>query len=299
MYDKQGPIDQLVHLYVDGAISRRDLVRRVARRTGGTAAAIAALSGYADLKAEPTPVPPGVRAAADDPDIDARDVTFAGAAGQLFGYLALPRIPATPQLPGVLVVHENRGLVEHIKDVTRRAARAGFVAFSVDLLSRQGGVGQFADAAAQAAAYSRTVQWERIQDLVSGLDYLKFHPTARFDRIGIVGFCAGGTNVWDFIVSVPETAAAVPFYGAPPVADDLAKIQTPVLGIYAERDRSFTQRMLSAATTLSQLQKPHGLMIYEGVGHAFHNDTGPNYAADAATDAWARAMGFFNKYLRA
>jgi carboxymethylenebutenolidase len=298
MYDKPGAIDQLVHLYVDGAISRRDLVRRVARRTGSAAAAVAVLAGYEDLKAEPTPVPPGVRTAADDLDIDARDVTFAGAASTLYGHFAMPRVPAAPKLPGVLVVHENRGLVDHIKDVTRRAARAGFAALSVDLLSRQGGVGQFDTSSAQTAAYNRTVQWERIQDLVSGLDYLKFHPAVRHDRIGIVGFCAGGQNVWDFIVSVPETAAAVPFYGTPPSAEDLAKIQTPVLGIYAERDRTLTQRMLTAATTLSQLQKPHGLMIYEGVGHAFHNDTGPNYNATAATDAWSRAMAFFEKFLR-
>jgi carboxymethylenebutenolidase len=299
MYDKQGPIDQLVHLYVDGGITRRDLVRRVARKTGGIAAAMGVLAGYEDLKAQPTPVPANVRVPAEADDIEARDIEWGGQGGRLFGHLAMPKVAPNVYLPGVLVVHENRGLVEHIKDVTRRAARAGFIALSVDLLSRQGGVGQFPDAPAQTAAYGRTVQWERMQDLVDGLDYLKYHPNIVFDRIGIVGFCAGGQNVWDFIVNIPETAAAVPFYGAPPSADDIAKIRTPVLGIYAERDRSLTQRMLTAATTLSQQQKVHGLMIQEGVGHAFHNDTGPNYNADAATDAWARAMAFFNKYLRA
>jgi carboxymethylenebutenolidase len=299
MYDKPGPIDQLVHLYVDGAITRRDLVRRVARRTGGVAAAMGVLAGYEDLKAQPTPVPANVRVPADADDIDARDVEWGGRNSRLFGHLAAPKAAANVYLPGVLVVHENRGLVEHIKDVTRRAARAGFIALSVDLLSRQGGVGRFPDATAQTAAYGRTVPWERIQDLVDGLDYLKYHPNIVFDRIGIVGFCAGGQNVWDFIVNVPETAAAVPFYGAPPAADDIAKIRTPVLGIYAERDRTLTQRMLTAAATLSQQQKVHGLTVYEGVGHAFHNDTGPNYDAEAATDAWARAMAFFNKYLRA
>ncbi|MFB3829716.1 MAG: dienelactone hydrolase family protein [Bryobacteraceae bacterium] len=299
MYDKPGPIDQLVHLYVDGAISRRDLVRRVARRTGGVAAAMGVLAGYEDLNAQPTPVPDNVRVPANADDIVASDIEWGGPGGRLFGHLAMPKAGPDVYLPGVLVVHENRGLVEHIKDVTRRAARAGFIALSVDLLSRQGGVGQFPDAASQTAAYGRTVPWERIEDLVSGLDYLKYHPNIVFDRIGIVGFCAGGQNVWDFIVSMPETAAAVPFYGAPPAAEDIARIRTPVLGIYAERDRSLTQRMLAAATVLSQQQKVHGLMVYEGVGHAFHNDTGPNYNAEAAADAWARAMAFFNKYLRA
>lgn len=299
MYDKPGPIDQLVHLYVDGAISRRDLVRRVARKTGGVAAAMSALAAYEDLKAQPTPVPAGVRVPADAPDIVAMDIEWQGHAGRLFGHLAMPKVGPDVYLPGVLVVHENRGLVEHIKDVTRRAARAGFIALSVDLLSRQGGVAQFPDAASQTGAYARTLPWERLEDLVDGLDYLKRHPNIVFDRIGITGFCAGGQNTWDFIVSVPETAAAVPFYGAPPSAEDIARIQTPVLAIYAERDRSLTQRMLNAAVTLSQQQKVHGLMVYEGVGHAFHNDTGPNYNAEAATDAWARAMAFFNKYLRA
>src|SRR5574340_383258 len=151
MYDKPGPIDQLVHLYVDGAITRRDLVRRVARRTGGVAAAMGVLAGYEDLRAQPTPVPENVRVPANADDIVATDIEWAGQGGRLFGHLAMPKVAPDVYLPGVLVVHENRGLVEHIKDVTRRAARAGFIALSVDLLSRQGGVAQFPDAASQTA----------------------------------------------------------------------------------------------------------------------------------------------------
>ena len=105
----------------------------------------------------------------------------------LFGHLAYPKTSDPQIMPGVIVIHENRGLVEHIKDVTRRVARAGFAALGVDLLSRQGGTQQFTDATAQAAAYSRTVQEERRADLIAGLTYLKTLPFVQSNRIGTVG----------------------------------------------------------------------------------------------------------------
>lgn len=299
MYESKDPIDELVHLYVDGAFNRRELFSRVARKTGSMAAAAAALSIYPEVQAAENPhVPDGVRTAEIDPDIEARDVTFPGEAGVLNGYLAIPKTAFSELQPGVLVIHENRGLTEHIRDVTRRAAKAGFVAVSVDLLSRQGGIAQFPEPTQQTAAYSRTTQPERRADLLSALDYMKHLDMIVFDRIGVTGFCAGGGNVWDFIVNFEEVAAAVPFYGASPALVDVARIQTPVLGIYAERDRGLTQAVLPVVDALSKAQKPHGLMIYEGVGHGFHNDTGAAYNGDAAKDAWARTIAFFNKWLR-
>lgn len=296
MYESDKPIDGLVHLYIDGAFSRRELVRRVAQHTGSVTAALAALNGFEELRAQSPPVvPDGVRVAADAAGIVAMDLEFTGEAGRHWAYLAYP-----PGLvnPGVLVVHENRGLVDHIKDVTRRVAQAGFVGLAVDLLSRQGGTQAFTDPAAQTAAYNRTTQYERRSDLIDGLAYIKGLDACRFDRIGMVGFCAGGGNAWDFAVYIEELVAAVPFYGAPPTTEDISRIKAPVLAMYAELDRSLTQRGLAAITTLNQQQKSCGLCVYEGVGHAFHNDTGPNYNAYAATDAWARTVAFFNKFLR-
>ena len=202
-----------------------------------------------------------------------QDVSYPGEAGTMLGYLARPRQPAQAQSPAVIVIHENRGLVDHIKDVTRRAARAGFVALGVDLLSRQGGTGQFADPVQQQAAYGRTTQFERRSDLISSLDYLKHLAFVRYDRIGTVGFCAGGGNVWDLAANVPELAAAVSFYGMPP--DQFDNIQAPVLGLYAELDRSLTLQMPGVITAMIGKQKAFSLSIYQGVGHAFHNDTGP------------------------
>ena len=300
MYESKNPIDELVHLYVDGAFDRRELVQRVIRVTGSLTAAVAALAGFEELRAQaPSACPADVRVPADAPDLEARDVEFAGPGGRMMGYLAMPKNMTEAQ-PAIIVIHENRGLVEHIRDVTRRAARAGFVALGVDLLSRQGGTAQFVDPTQQTAAYSRTTPFERRSDLIAALGYLKsLEGRVIHDRIGVTGFCAGGGNTWDLIVNVEEIAAAVPFYGAPPTDADLLRIKTPVLAMYAERDRALTARLAPVMTSLLTQQKVFGLSIYEGVGHAFHNDTGAAYNAEVACDAWAKTIGFFNKFLRA
>ena len=301
MNEDNSPIGELVHLYVDGAFGRRELIERVLKVTGSMAAAMVALSGYEEMNAQATPVPPGVRVAENDPDIEARDVTFSGEASSLFGYLVIPKRAKIEPQPGVLVIHENRGLVEHIRDVTRRVAKAGYVALGVDMLSRQGGTAQFTDPTQLAAAYGRTNAIDRRSDLISSLDYLKRQEDyVIHDRIGVVGFCAGGGMVWDLVVNVPELAAAVPFYGnpVPTTAEDVAKIRTPTLAIYAETDRNLTRNMQVAAGLLSTASRSYGLHVYEGVGHAFHNDTGAAYNATAAAEAWSRTLAYFDKWLR-
>jgi len=203
-------------------------------------------------------------------------------------------------MPGVIVVHENRGLVDHIKDVTRRVAQAGFVGLAPDLLSRQGGTGQFPDATSQAAAYGRTTLPERQADLLSSLAYIKTLPNVVTDHIGAVGFCAGGGNVWNLATVTQEFKAIVPFYGTPvPSQDAIPNITSPVLAMYAGLDRTLTASMAPVMTAMEQQQKVFGFVIYQGANHAFHNDTGPAYNAEAACDAWARAVAWFNKYLRA
>jgi len=298
--DAQDPIAKLVHLYVDGAFNRRELISRVAGYTGSMAAAIAALGGFSEAQADSTPAcPVDASVPADAPDLNVSDVQFPGDAGVIFGHLAYPKMTDAQILPGVIVVHENRGLVEHIRDVTRRVARAGFVGLGVDLLSRQGGTQQFTDAVSQANAYSKTTQDERRADLIAGISYIKTLPNVQADRIGTVGFCAGGGNVWDLAVNVPELAAAVAFYGTPvPTMEQLATINSPVLANYAELDRALTLRTAPVMTGMITLQKTFGFRIYQGVGHAFHNDTGPAYDAAASCDAWTNTIAWFNKFLR-
>ena len=298
MYPSENPIDELVHEHVDGAFDRRELIRRVTRLTGSATAAVAALSGFEVLQAQPSACPAGIVTSANDPTLVVEDVEFPGEAGKVLGHFAYQKGLTAPQ-PGLIVIHENRGLVDHIKDVTRRAAKAGFVALGVDLLSRQGGTKAFAEDQL-TAAYGRTLPVERRGDIIAALDFLKFRKEVVWNRIGTIGFCAGGGNIWDLIANVEEIAAAVPFYGAPvPSVDVIPRLKTPVLAVYAERDRALTQNMLNFAVQMSIAQKQYGALIYEGVGHAFHNDTGAAYNAEAACDAWAKAMTFLNKFLRA
>ena len=297
--DNEGPIDSLVHLFVDGALSRRDLVRRVAKHTGSVAAALAVLHGYDAFGQAATPCPADVHVPPDAPDIISQDVQYPGDESTLLGYFAYPRSEDAQFFPGVIVVHENRGLVDHIKDVARRVARAGFAALAPDLLSRQGGTGQFPDPAQQAAAYGRTTPQQRLADLYSSLAFIKAQPSVIWDRIGAVGFCAGGGNVWNFALGLDELAAAVPFYGTPvPPIDRIPTISAPVLAIYAEQDRNLTMQMAPVMTAMLQQQRTFGFVVYQGVGHAFHNDTGPNYNAEAGCDAWSRTIAWFNRYLR-
>ena len=186
MYQEKGVIANLVHLYVDGAFSRRELVQRVARHTGSITAAMTALGGFEVMHAQAPPAcPDGIKVPADAPDIIARDVQFSGEGGTLLGYMAFPKTTQFSLFPGVIVVHENQGLLDHHKDVTRRIARAGFVGVAVDLLSRQGGTDKFPDAVTRAAAYGRTLPYERRSDLISTLSYIKTQPNIVFDRIGI------------------------------------------------------------------------------------------------------------------
>ena len=295
----QDPVHELVHLYVDGAFPRRELISRVTKMLGSAAAATAALGGYSELLAQtPQACPAGIQVPLDAPDLIAKDVEFSGQASTIYAHFAYPR-NIVGKLPGIIVIHENRGLTDHIKDVCRRAARAGFVAVAPDLLSRQGGIQKFPDATQQTQAYGRTILSERRDDLISALDYLKFTPFVQFDRIGVVGFCAGGGNAWDLAVYLDELAAASIFYGTPvPPIADIVKVQAPLLLNYAQTDRALSTSLAPVMVELLARQKVFGLNVYEGAGHAFHNDTGAAYQAAAACDSWAKTIAHFNKFLK-
>jgi len=296
--DDRSHIEELAHLYVDGAFDRRELLRRVATITGSLAMAAATLDAM-DLQESPPDANSQAEREADRVpghahDLIVRDVEFPGETGAIFGHLARPR--RARRAPAVLVIHENRGLNEHIKDVTRRAARAGFVSLGVDLLSRFGGTP--ADPEEALRLYGQTTVDGRLADMRSSVAYLQSLDVTKGQKLGAVGFCAGGGNVWNLALNSAELSAAVPFYGAPvPPLDALAALATPVLAIYAELDRNLTRSMLAAAVRLEDLQKPFGLFVYEGTRHAFHNDTGANYDAAAARDAWNRTTAFLDKYL--
>ena len=236
------PINSLIHLYVDGAFSRRELISRLTKYTGSVAAATALVesTGYAQ-----SPTPAGcltdVRVAENDPAVYSQMLTIHGEAGPLFIYQSLPRDYASGPRPAVLVIHENRGLNDHILDVNRRVAKAGYVAVAVDLLSREGGTAQFSDPVQAMNAYNRTTVEGRRQDMLSALFTIRDQPYVRRDRLGVVGFCAGGGNVWDLALNTDQLAAAVAFYGPPPAVDQAPNLKAPLLGLYGEQDRAITQ----------------------------------------------------------
>ena len=328
--DDRSHIEELAHLYVDGAFDRRELLRRVAGVTGSIAAAAVALESIG-LAAERQDArgganrehgkdeelcscPEDVRVPEDARDLEVMQVEFPGAAGVIFAHRARPRhgkrrknnddgssdataVPARVEpLPGILVIHENRGLNEHIRDVTRRAARAGFVALGIDLLSRLGGTPSDPEEAQRL--YQQTTPEGRLADMLGALAYLQGLDIVRGDKLGAVGFCAGGGNVWNLALNTDLLAAAVAYYGAPvPPIDALANLRPPVLAIYAELDRNLTRGVLPGILRLEELQKPFGFHIYEGTRHAFHNDTGANYDRLAACDAWCKTTAFFEKHL--
>lgn len=299
--NRQSYIEELAHLYVDGAFNRRELLKRAARVAGSIAAATLALESLGlPAKAEDTSeelcgCPEDVTVPEDAEDLEViHQVEFPGEAGPIFAHQARP-VDSEP-LPGILVIHENRGLNEHIRDVTRRAARAGFAALGIDLLSRFGGTPEDPEEALQL--YQQTTAEGRLSDMLSAIDYLRTLDIVQHDKLAAVGFCAGGGNCWSLALNTNALSAAVPYYGTPvPALALLENLTSPVLAIYAELDRNLTRNILPVIDHLEELQKPFGFHVYEGVGHAFHNDTGANYNRIAACDAWSRTVAFFEKHL--
>jgi carboxymethylenebutenolidase len=241
-----------------------------------------------------------LRVPADAEDLEVADIQFAGPESTLFAHLAKPKRDSTDPIPAVLVIHENRGLTEHIKDVTRRVARAGYVALGIDLLSRQGGIDQFPDPADQTRAYGMTTTAGRLADMKAATAYLRTLPDVRPDRIGTVGFCAGGGNVWALAVSGEETAANVVYYGAPvPATDQIPNVKGAMQCHYAELDRGLTVTTGPVIQALVNARITFGFIIHEGVGHAFNNDTGAAFNAGVACEAWSQTLSFFAAHLNA
>jgi carboxymethylenebutenolidase len=227
--------------------------------------------------------------------VEAREVQFAGKDGaNLLGYLALPK--GGDKLPVVLVCHENRGLTDYIRDVTRRLTKAGFAALAVDLLSRQGGTAKLgADAVPGALGNINPDQF--VSDFQSGWAYLKTLPAVQAERVGMVGFCFGGGVTWQVAVKMPELRAAVPFYGPQPPVTDVPTIRAAVLAIYGEKDTRIDQGIPAIEEAMKKNGKTFEKMIYPNADHAFHNDTGTRYNPEAAADAWARTLAWLKRYL--
>jgi carboxymethylenebutenolidase len=277
--------------YVHGGVDRRGFLEGVARYAVGGVSATMLLEALSPRFAEAEVVKK------DDPRINARFVEFPSPEGygKVRGYLVRPA-NATGKLPGIVVVHENRGLNPHIEDIARRLALDNFVAFAPDELTSLGGYPGDEDKAREL--FAKLDQTKARADFIAAAAYLKALPECT-GRIGVVGFCYGG-GIANFLATrIPDLAAAVPFYGAQPDAESAAKIKAPLLIHYAADDERINAGWPEYERALKGAGVKYQAFVYPGTQHGFNNDTTPRYDEAAAKLAWQRTIAFFNANLRA
>ena len=275
--------------YAHGEISRRDFLDRAAKFAVGGFTAAAMLESLKPNFALAQQV------AKDDPRITTQYLPYPSpqGSGTMRGYLARPA--GAGKWPGVVVIHENRGLNPHIEDVTRRLAIANFVAFAPDALTPVGGYP--GDEEKAAALFRELNADKRAEDLIAAFDFLKSRPECT-DKIGAVGFCFGGAILNMMAVRIPDLRAAVPFYGMQPSAADTAKIKAPLLLHYASLDERVNAGWPAFEAALKANGIKYQAYMYQGANHAFLNDTTPRYDEAAAKLAWSRTIAFLNENLR-
>ncbi|MEW5984553.1 MAG: dienelactone hydrolase family protein [Acidobacteriota bacterium] len=275
--------------YAHGATSRRDFLDRLAKAAGGTAAAMALLPLLENDYALAQTV------AETDPRVTTSKVEYDAAGGKMTGYFAQPKDGA--KHPAVIVIHENRGLNPHIRDVARRFAVAGFVALAPDALSPLGGTPSDEPTATQLIGKLDAA--ETVARLAAAIPFLAKHA-ATTGKVGVVGFCWGGGMVNRVAVAAGAgLGAAVSYYGPQVPASDVPKIQAPLLLHYASLDQRINAGIADYEAALKANNKTYELCMYEGANHAFNNDTNAaRYHRDAAGLAWSRTVTFFEKYLK-
>jgi carboxymethylenebutenolidase len=285
--------------HADGIISRREAVRRLSLLGLSAAAAsslLAACGGSDDgTAARPNPsAPPATGSAPGQASaVPTQPITFAGPEGRtLQAAWAAARQPRG----AVLVIHENRGLNDHIRSVAGRLAGSGYSALAIDLLSEEGGTASLGGQAQAMAALSKVPDERFVADMKAGIDeLLRRSPGA---MVGAVGFCFGGGMVWTLLASrESRLAAAVPFYGPLPDGADFSGNEAAVLGVYAEQDQRVNASRDAAEDALRRAGLRYEIVTFPDADHAFFNDTGPRYNATAATEAYQRLLDWFGRYL--
>ena len=287
----------LFDAYVHGVIDRRGFLERAQKFAVGGLTAVGLLTALSPNFALAQVVPK------NDPRIKAEMLDYASpnGYGSMKGYLARPAYAnananASGKLPGILVVHENRGLNPHIEDIARRLALDGYMAFAPDALTPLGGYPGDEDKAREL--FPKLDQAKTREDFVAAANLLK----ARADctgKIGVVGFCYGGGMAHTLAVRLPDLAAAVPFYGNHPAAEDAAKVKAPLLIHFAGVDERINAAWPAYEAALKAAGARYTAHQYAGTQHGFNNDTTPRFDAAAARLAWERTMAFFGQNLNA
>ena len=271
-----------------GLLDRREFLKRLSVLAGSIIAANTLLtflegnSARADLVLK------------DDPRLSTEDVKYKGATGDMRAKLSKPK--GNAKVPGVVVIHENRGLNGHIADVTRRVALEGFVAIAPDALSPLGGTPE--DENKAATLMGQLDQQSTVKNFVAAVQYLKTHPVST-GKVGVVGFCWGGEMANQIAVNSPDVSAVVPYYGKPPAAEDVPKIKASLLLHYAGLDQFINPGIPVFEAALKKASVDYKLYMYEGTLHAFNNDTNPaRYNKEAAQLAWGRTITFLKEKLK-
>jgi carboxymethylenebutenolidase len=276
--------DEYTHLSLD----RRKFMERLTLLAGSGAAAAAVVPMLAASSAQAAVI------AADDARLTVENITYAGSTGEMKGYLAMPK-NATAPLGSVIVIHENRGLNEHIRDVARRMALEGFVALAPDFLSPNGGTPENEDKAREM--FSSLDPAQTAANGEATRVFLAGRQGAN-GKVGAVGFCWGGGLVNRMATKSPQLNAGVAYYGSQAPVADVPAIKAPLMLHYAGLDERINAGIEAYKKALDDNGKTYELFVYDGVNHAFNNDTSAARYDKAAADlAWSRTSGFFKKYL--
>ncbi len=278
----------LYEQYARKLMDRREFLRKLSVLAGSAAAASALLPFLEKNHAQAAVVPE------DDPGLFTEYLKYPGATGDVRSYFARPN--GSDKLPGVVVIHENRGLVPHIEDVTRRVALEGFLAVAPDALSPLGGTPK--DPEQSPALIGKLDGPSTIRNFIAAVKFLQTHP--RFTgKVGVVGFCWGGEMANQVAVNSPDVSAVVPYYGSQPAPEDVPKIKASLFLHYAGDDARVDKGIPTYEAALKKAGVDYKMYMYEGAKHAFNDDTrADRYNKEAALLAWQRTISFLNERLK-
>jgi carboxymethylenebutenolidase len=229
----------------------------------------------------------------EDPRLIVEDITYPGETGDVLAHYARPR--GDEKLPGVIVIHENRGLNSHTEDVARRVALEGFLAIAPNALSPLGGTPEDVDEA--RSLMQELDSQATTKNFVAAVKYLKTHPQST-GKVGVTGFCWGGGMTNQVAVNSPDVQAAVPFYGRQPAPEDVSRIKASLLIHYAGDDERINAGIPEFEAALKEAPVDYEIFMYERAKHAFFNDTSPRYHEGASELAWERTIAFFKEKLK-
>jgi carboxymethylenebutenolidase len=276
--------------YAHNKIGRRQFVEKISLFAVGTLTLPSLLSFMTPNYLDSVLIKPG------DPRLKSKYITYDSpkGGGKIKGLLSQPT-GTKKKLPGIIVVHENRGLNPYIEDVGRRAAVEGFITLAPDALSPLGGYPGNDDEGRELQR--KRSREEMLEDFIAAYEYLKSHKDCT-GYIGVVGFCFGGWIANMMAVKIPTLSAAVPYYGGQPTAEEAEKIATPILLHYAGLDTRVNEGWLAFEAILKKNKVEHTAYFYPGANHGFHNNTTPRYDDVAASLSWTRTIDFFKEKLK-